>query len=308
MTIDDHLSVTRPRTGFTVVHRPSMIRGGLACWLGLPNIESVEAPPLVAIHGVRRGARAQAELLAERAASLGRTVIAPIFDVDNWPHYQQVVRKQRADLALISLMTELRRAGIWGTRTFDLAGYSGGAQYAHRFAMLYPCLLSRLTVASAGWYTFPDSTPFPYGLGASNELADDRGPQFTARLDQFLRLPIQVCVGAKDNVPDRNTRSGRKIDRQQGKDRLTRAKRWVASLSQAASKRGIAPCVTLSILPGCGHNFRLCVQQGELDRLVLPVSDPHRRPPIAAAIYSWRDQNLSFGTEQAGPAAVGSRL
>lgn len=258
---------------FALVHQPAKGRGALACWLALPPKISSDAPPLVAVHGIQRGAREQARLFAQRAAALGRPVIAPLFERREWPRYQQVVHKERADLALLALMTELRLSGIWRTRTFDLVGYSGGAQFSHRFAMLYPHLIERLTVTSAGWYTFPDDEVFPYGLAKRPEHTDGWGPQLAAGLDQFLRLPIQVCVGVEDNIQDQNTRSGPEIDRQQGTDRVTRAIRWAAALRQTASTRGIAARIDLAVLPACGHDFRTCVERGGLDRLVLPGGD-----------------------------------
>jgi pimeloyl-ACP methyl ester carboxylesterase len=267
---------------FTLTRRAAVGRGALTCWLALPNDCAEDAIPLLAIHGIQRGARSQAELLGARAAALGRPVIAPLFDVERWPRYQRVVHKGRGDLALLSLMSELRLAGIWRTRRFELAGYSGGAQFAHRFAMLYPHLVSRLTVASAGWYTFPDDTPYPCGVGARAGHADDWAAQFAANLDRFLRLPIQVCVGAEDCLRDDNTRSNAEIDAQQGTDRKTRAARWVEALCVAAGARGIEPQVSFSVLPDCGHDFADCVRYGGLDRLVLPAGDGPQRIVTAA--------------------------
>ena len=264
---------SRRSESFRLVRWPPKGRKALDCWIALPDEISATAPPLVAVHGIQRGVRDQAEQFAERAAALGRPVIAPLFDAKKWRNYQQVVRRKRADLALLDLMSELRLAGVWRTRTFELAGYSGGAQFAHRFAMLYPHLTARLTVVSAGWYTFPDTAAFPYGLAAREGRADDWGPRLAAGLGRFLRLPIQVCVGAEDNVRDPNTRSGPAIDRQQGKDRVTRAARWTAALGQAAGARGIRPRVKLAILPDCGHDFRACIRRGGLDRLVLPDAE-----------------------------------
>ena len=168
-------ATAKPMLAYTLQHRVAEARGDLSCWLALPPEISIDAPPLVAVHGIRRGARDQASHFAARAAALGRPVIAPLFDVKAWPRYQQVVHRERADLALLALMTELRLAGIWRTRSFELFGYSGGAQFAHRFAMLYPHLVERLTVASAGWYTFPDNRRrYPYGTRPVRSLPDVR--------------------------------------------------------------------------------------------------------------------------------------
>ena len=271
-----------PAPPFTRLHRGGKGRGALSCWLALPPRISADAPPLVAVHGISRGARDQAARFAPRAAVLGRPVIAPLFDERRWPRYQQVVRRGRADLALLALMTELRLQGIWRTETIDLVGYSGGAQFVHRFAMLYPDLVRRLTVTSAGWYTFPDDAAFPYGLAARPGRRDDWGPRLAAGLDRFLRLSIQVCVGARDHIPDPATRSRPDVDRQQGGDRMTRAKRWVSALRRVASMRGITPCLDFRVLPDCGHDFRACVRHGGLDRLVVPGADA-APPPVPAS-------------------------
>lgn len=259
---------------FTVTRRPADGPDGLPCWLALPEKISDRLPPIVAVHGIRREADAQANLFAERAAALGRPVIAPIFEKDRWPRYQQAVRRGRADLALLSLMDALRREGIWHTGTFDLFGFSGGAQFAHRFAMLHPETVSRLTTASAGWYTFPDDAVFPYGLSPRPGRTDRWAPGLTANLDRFLKIPIQVCVGADDSQPDRNTRSGPEIDAQQGTHRMARAARWARALQDIAMARGIAPRVTFWALSACGHDFRVCVTRGRLDRIVVPEEHP----------------------------------
>ena len=250
--------------------RPAKGRKTPACWLALPPKICADAVPLIAVHGINRNARDQAEQYAKRALEQGRPVIAPLFDKDNWRHYQQVVRKNRPDVALLALLDELRLAGIWQTRTFELAGYSGGAQFAHRFAMLYPHLISRLSVASAGWYTFPDNMVFPRGLGLRSGRSDGWGPHMEASLDQFLKLPIQVYVGSKDNIRDPNTRSGANIDQHQGTNRLTRATRWVTALKLAAEERNIKENINLKLLLDCRHDFIDCVKKGGLDALVIP--------------------------------------
>jgi pimeloyl-ACP methyl ester carboxylesterase len=260
-------------TGFTLLQRPATGTGSLGCWLALPATMTGAATPLVAVHGIRRGARQQAELLGERAAALGRPVIAPLFDEHNWPRYQRVVHRGRADLALLALMRELRLSGVWGGSRFELSGYSGGAQFAHRFAMLYPQLISRLTVVAAGWYTFPDTAPYPRGLAVRPDRRDDWGPRLAAGLDRFLRLPIRVCVGDRDCIPDRNTRAGEAIETHQGIDRKTRAHRWADALRAAAEARGVTPDLRFHVLPDCGHDFGDCVHNGHLDRVILGAGE-----------------------------------
>lgn len=267
---DSPMRSSRKSQNLQFVNRPG--RGDLSCWLALPGEIIPSRPPLVAVHGIRRDARAQAVLLRTIAVQQRRPVIAPLFDEEEWRTYQLVVLKKRADLALISLMAELREDGLWQTDTFDLCGFSGGAQFAHRFAMLFPHLVSSLSVASAGWYTFPDDAPFPYGLGTrpkkrAKEVVD-WGPSIEAGLKKFLTLPIQVFVGSLDCLQDANVRSGPEINRQQGTNRVERGRNWVEAVRDYARERGLASDITFKLLEGCPHNFRKCVEDRRLDRLI----------------------------------------
>ena len=59
-----------PANGVALQRRPAKGRGSLGCWLALPPEIATDAPPLVTVHGIHRGARKQAEIFAERAAAL----------------------------------------------------------------------------------------------------------------------------------------------------------------------------------------------------------------------------------------------
>ncbi len=240
----------------------------LTCWISRPERPDPEAVPLVAVHGLHRGARLQASLLGELAAKSGRTVVAPMFTTDRWPQYQQVVRKGRADQALLRLLEDLQAFGFIAPGLFDLFGYSAGGQFAHRFAMLYPHKIRTLSIAAPGWYTFPDDQEYPYGL-SSNGRFGRWGAAMAAGLDTFLGLGIRVFVGANDCEPDDNTRRSAHLDAQQGTNRMARARAWVDALSRTAQDQGRTPRISLTVLPGCGHSFEQCVRLGALDRFVL---------------------------------------
>ena len=259
---------------------------GLPCWIARPESPDPQSVPLVAVHGLHRGARLQAVLLGDLAARTGRTVVAPLFDADRWPKYQQVVRRGRADLALLRLLGDLRALGLVPTGKFDLFGYSAGGQFAHRFAMLYPHKLRRLSIAAAGWYTFPDEYQYPYGQSPEGRFGQ-WGAAMAAGMDVFLGLDIRVFVGADDCHRDANTRTSPELDAQQGLNRMERARRWVDALRHKAEDQGHAPRISLTILQGCGHSFEDCMRTGGMGRLIfspykdqLPASSPirERRP------------------------------
>ncbi|MEL6876687.1 MAG: hypothetical protein AAGL68_01130 [Pseudomonadota bacterium] len=248
--------------------RPRSGPNELDCWIFQPLHRDVAAAPVIAVHGIKRQAREQVELLSERARIQGRVVIAPLFDQARWPRYQQAVVRGRADKALLRLVAELEAEGVLASQRFIFSGFSGGAQFVHRFAMLYPQLVERLIVSSPGWYTMPDDKLYPYGLSApENRRAVDR---LKDNLKRFLQIPITVTIGERDNKIDSNVRTNELLDAQQGETRMERARSWTLDLLQRAQALGVDANVRLVRLARCGHSFKRCVRRGGLDRLILP--------------------------------------
>lgn len=242
------------------------------------------ARPLVSVHGIAREIDAMARALVPAARAAGRTVVLPLFDAAHWPTYQRAAGRDRADQALLRLMSALRAEGILSRGRVDLAGFSGGAQFAHRFTWIYPDLVARLAVSSAGWWTFPDAAPFPYGMGASTAGPAAAPVWLRANLRAFLDRDIVVRVGAQDTVVDRNTRSGRSIDAQQGRDRLTRARRWTDALRAATAAKNLPDRVDFDILPKCGHDFVTCARAGLAEVFLYDRSVPRTHRSVLEGI------------------------
>lgn len=246
---------------------------GLKCWIAMPETLDPALPPLFAIHGILRDARGMLDEISTRIAEASRIIVAPVFDEANWRGYQRLVGRRRADLALLSLVKSIKLSGLANIRSFDLLGYSGGAQFAHRFALLYPHLINRLALCSAGWYTFPDNAPYPYGLSVPKTKVSGFTTHTRKNLARFLRLPIDVYVGERDTEIDANTRTGAAIDRQQGRNRVERAANWVDALGRVAAAHGLQAKAKLTVLKGCGHDFRQCVRQGNLVERLFPGAE-----------------------------------
>ncbi|MFO7766593.1 MAG: alpha/beta hydrolase [Pelovirga sp.] len=252
---------------------------GLGCWVAIPTTPDPSLPPLVVVHGVYRDVEGMLKVLTSRFSHGRRTVIAPVFDETNWRGYQRVLAERRADLALLSLLKSINLPGVADISSFDLLGYSGGAQFAHRFALLYPHLINRLALCSAGWYTFPDNSPYPYGLARPEKKLQGFTPLVRSNLSAFLRLPIEVFVGERDTDQDQNLRRGKAIDRQQGDNRVERATNWVKALNEAVCAQGLTSQVNLTVMDGCGHDWRECVYLGGLVGLWLPREAPEHLAP-----------------------------
>jgi len=230
--------------------------------LYVPASGGFGARVFVDVHGISRNVEEHATLFAPYAEKYGVVLVAPSFPKNGHTGYQWLGaedRGRRADLDLEAILREVHELTGAHTDAFYLFGFSGGAQFAHRYAMAHPDRVAGAAIGAAGWYTFPDSgTAYPYGLAPGPERSGIRfDPQ------RFLRVPMTVFVGIED-VRGESLRQNPEVDRQQGTTRRERARRWVAAMRRAAEVRGLEPRVTCQEVPGIKHSFRQFMQQGDL--------------------------------------------
>lgn len=220
-------------------------------------------PPLLALHGISRDTDAIMQNFGRPCARSGRVLIVPSFSEADWRHFQ-TIGSNRPDRALLALLDQVQALGLAQTDRVALFGYSGGAQLAHRFAMIYPQRVAALHVASAGWYCMPDhGLPFPMGLGqAETKQKFDAAALARGQLPVFLRLPIHVYVGSDDTDRDQALRKHPLIETAQGTHRLARGRRYAAALQEAAQARSLTSRTTFTELPDCAHSFSTCAQAG----------------------------------------------
>jgi pimeloyl-ACP methyl ester carboxylesterase len=239
-------------------------------------------PPLVVLHGISRNAAELVELFSPEAARSGRRIIVPHFSAKLWPVFQRPSRNARPDQALLALLMQLALGDKSLDGPVDVFGHSGGAQLAHRFAMLYPQKVARLHLAAAGWYCLPDrSMAYPYGIGAD----ETPGSLTWARrheqaLPAYLNLPVRVYVGTQDTDRDDSLRQESTLDDIQGLTRVARAETYVARFRAAARLRGIRPDICLTRLPGVTHDVAQAIRQTDLARLV--TADVADAPALAS--------------------------
>ncbi len=262
------------------VHFRSGVAGALPeAWIIYPEVAR-DAPPVLAIHGLNREAEPMAHLLAPQADVTGRTIILPVFDRTSWPRFQRAAGKDRADWALLSLLEVLRGEGWIGETTPDMSGFSGGAQFAHRFAWLYPEVVGRLCLVAPGWWTFPDMRGvYPCAMGAESPKDTAAAFRLRANLARFLDRDITVMVGALDVYQDRNLRQDAAVMDQQGPNRVVRARMWTAAALRAARRLGVTPNIRFHLMPECGHSFGDCVANGALAPSFVPFSQTPSQVP-----------------------------
>jgi poly(3-hydroxybutyrate) depolymerase len=230
-----------------------------------PARERAGAPLVVSVHGIARNAAAHAYRLMEEAERYGVVVAAPLFSKARYGQYQQLLDAKsgaRSDFALLDIMDAAQRLSSADASKILLFGYSGGAQFAHRFAMAHPARVTSAVLAAAGWYTFPLlGARYPYGLDAG-------GATLSFDPHGFLQVKYHVMVGDLDTERDNSLRQSKRLDRAQGHTRVERARNWVQVMQGLARELQVDASVSLLTLPSVGHSFVESVEKAALPRLV----------------------------------------
>lgn len=235
-----------------------------------PGRPSGRLPLVVSVHGYTRQPHAHWQAFAERVSARGAALLVPWFTETGHRQYQQLVRlrrpdrPQRADLALIEAVDDAAsRHGVHFDRWL-LFGHSGGAQFAHRFALAHPERVAALGLSAAGWYTLPTfDWPYPYGLGGAEAWLGR-----PIDIEAFLQLPVRVWVGRRDRRDHVHLRQDAQLQALLGAHRLQRARRWVHALRAAGDAHGRPVDMHLRELPRTGHDFEACVQAGLADEVL----------------------------------------
>ena len=217
---------------------------------------------LVLVHGISRQPSFMLRCLADRADELDYTLIAPVFNHRSYSDYQRLGRDGRGERADLAFRTMLMDAavclGLQGA--VHLMGFSGGAQFAHRFVYAHPGVVRSLTLAAAGWYTAPDGrVRFPYGTAPNRRL-----PDLNFDIHNLLQTPSLTIVGERDTVRDSTVRRSPRLDKRQGPNRLARARWFHRRLKKLAAAEGYGRRHRFCELPRTAHDFGEAVMRGGL--------------------------------------------
>ena len=248
---------------------------------------------VVLVHGVRTEPAKMLHAVQPIAARYGATVMVPEFSRPTFNGYQRLAGKGGpfcASKALLAAVADAQEKLGIGSGRIDLVGFSGGGQFAHRFAMFHPAHVCSAVVASAGWYTYLDSErPYPYGIALGQCCNRE-----SAIVAEFLKLPVLVAVGERDLKRDHNFRTGSDIDAHQGGNRVERARKWVEHTARRAAMMGIKPRVEFATLPKTGHSFDQAMNRGRLGELMFRfLDDAQKETPRGVSVFTPLEATLS---------------
>ncbi len=240
---------------------------GITYFLYVPPGVTESTPLFVTVHGWSRNAEEHAAGFLPYAERYGVVLLAPLFDAKGVPGYQRLASRQkevRADQVLEALIEEVGALYGLNTAVFRLFGFSGGGQFAHRYAMAHPERVAKLGLGAPGWYTFPDpAQSYPRGIGPTSLL-----PDISFEPWRFLKIPAKVFIGELDTRQNHHLNTSKTICRLQGMNRLERADRWVRAMIAAARACHLSTEYSLVLLPESTHSFRRCIEKGNMGAAV----------------------------------------
>ena len=96
-------------------------------------------------------------------------------------------------------------------------------------------------------------------------------------------MPITVTIGDRDTTTQ-DVRSNRRVNRQQGRTRVERARNWVGAMRATARAHRLDPLVALESIPGGDHSFsNLMLAHRLADRVFATLFGPASAPAGASA-------------------------
>lgn len=154
----------------------------------------------IIVHGTTRTAQLYRSLFKDFAEQNNCLILAPLFpagiiekgELSNYKFIK--FHDIRYDHILLQMVDEIAERYRIDTSRFLLHGFSGGAQYAHRFFYLHPERLMGVSIGAPGMVTLLDDTlPWHRGTGGMDQLFDCR-----LNRDALKRVPVQLVIGARD--------------------------------------------------------------------------------------------------------------
>lgn len=214
---------------------------------------------VVSVHGISLNANSHAKYFLPYAEANRYILVVPLFARDRYMDYNVLglsAAGHRADKVFNEIMDEVCRSTGSSDSSINLCGYSAGAQFAHRYALCYPEKIRRLVLCSPGYYTMPNSEPWPLGLNGLTELS---GMKIDLR--EFLSIPTLLTVGEKDTLRNASLLQTDEIDHIQGMNRIERAKTWFEAVQKVSRDLGIPDVHYFKLLPGVGHGFEATAEK-----------------------------------------------
>lgn len=216
----------------------------------VPRDGSRPLQTLVVVHGSDFRHEQMCRYFAPLADETACLVLAPLFapaaGPNPDPNGYKFLRSSHADYdrVLFDMVDAVSERFGCARDRFSLFGFSGGAQFAHRFLYVHPARLHAASIAAPGMVTLIDAAlPAWVGTGGLAALCGN-----DLDLQQVQRVAVQLLVGSADAKPHVGV-AGEEVYNYAGTNRVTRLRKL---LSNYQANRIHA---THHEVPGAAHEF-----------------------------------------------------
>ena len=196
------------------------------------------------IHGNSRDVERYINLWLEPSKDKNVILVAPHFTRSNYSNFGtlqiarpsgKILKNQSNNLknSLSLFFTYFKNKYNLQTSTYSIFGFSAGSQFAHRYLLFSDDIqVDRVVLGSAGWYTFLNNEPYPYGM---RNMPIER-----ERYEWYLSREVLFILGAKDNDPNHESLNNSKGAKQQGSNRFERGQNYFKNLVIFSEENEIA--------------------------------------------------------------------
>ena len=196
------------------------------------------------IHGNSRDVERYINLWLEPSKDKNVILVAPHFTRSNYSNFGtlqiarssgKILKNQSNNLknSLSLFFTYFKNKYNLQTSTYSIFGFSAGSQFAHRYLLFSDDIqVDRVVLGSAGWYTFLNDEPYPYGM---RNMPIER-----ERYEWYLSREVLFILGAKDNDPNHESLNNSKGAKQQGSNRFERGQNYFKNLVIFSEENEIA--------------------------------------------------------------------
>ena len=230
----------------------------------LPAEVNTETKVLFIIHGASRDADRYLSMWLDAAKDKNVILVAPHFKKNDHPYF--------ATLGMASYSGKIiKDQGVWlndsiakfyayfqnkynlSSEQYLIYGFSGGSQFVHRYLMYgVDKAIEKAAIGSAGWYTFIESSPFPYGIKDM--------PLEPGRIEWLMSKEVLFLLGDKDNNPNHSTLNRTKGSMLQGSNRYERGINYFDHLIRIGNEFNTPMRWRFSVMRGIDHNTKKMTQ------------------------------------------------
>ena len=225
----------------------------------LPNEINNDTKLVFVIHGASRDVKRYLEAWLEQSKDKNVILVAPFFSKDSFQYYNTLGlasssgktfknSKTKLTNSISSFFTFFKSKYDLKTETYRIFGFSGGSQFVHRYMMYGKDeRVEMAAIGSAGWYTFLNNEPFPFG---TTNMPVDKN-----RLDWFLSREVLFIVGKNDNDPNHSSLNSNYGAKKQGAHRHQRGESYFNNLINYAEINEMPFRWRFRSVEGLDHNI-----------------------------------------------------